>query len=378
MNTTPRSIRPSVLAVVLLFTGGLVAIAGPLNPPAGPVAPSYKTLSQVEPRIEISTVNTPGDANSLYKITQAGSYYLTGNITGVAAKHGIEIAVGGVSLDLMGFELVGVAGSLDGVTIPGQAGLRNIRISNGVLRGWNQGVNLFDGASCSLLDIRSSGNASSGIAGGNGAVVTRCSASVNGGMGISCQSGCTLTECAASGNTLNGINAAGGCVITGCSAFGNLGDGITTQTGCTITGCSTYSNVQNGINAGSTSTVSNCSTRQNTLDGVRVASGCVVLASTCALNGNSTSNGAGIHATGADNRIEGNNCTGADLGIDVDSAGNLIVRNSCSGNTINWVLVAGNVFGPILDRTAPGSAAVSGNSAPDTTASTSPNANFSY
>jgi hypothetical protein len=62
----------------------------------------------------------------------------------------------------------------------------------------------------------------------------------------------------------------------------------------------------------------------------------------------------------------------------VSSAENIIIRNTCSGNTINWVIAANNVVGPILDRTAPASAAISGNSAPDSTGSPHPNANFTY
>jgi len=108
-----------------------------------------------------------------------------------------------------------------------------------------------------------------------------------------------------------------------------------------------------------------------------VTSGCVVLANTCSFNGNG-GDGAGIHATGSDNRIEGNNCTVADRGIDVDVAGNIIIKNTCAGNTINWVIAANNVVGPILDRRAPASAAISGNSAPSSLGSTDPNANFTY
>jgi len=104
---------------------------------------------------------------------------------------------------------------------------------------------------------------------------------------------------------------------------------------------------------------------------------CAVLANACSFNGNG-GDGAGIHATDSDNRIEGNNCTGADRGIDVDVAGNIIIKNTCAGNTINWVIAANNVVGPILDRRVPASAAISGNSAPDSTGSTHPNANFSY
>ena len=47
---------------------------GPLTPPGAP-APTMKSLDQVEPRIAVNSTNTPGGADSLYKITQPGSYY---------------------------------------------------------------------------------------------------------------------------------------------------------------------------------------------------------------------------------------------------------------------------------------------------------------
>src|SRR5438105_3055049 len=105
------------VCAAILVGGAWWVSAGDLNPPAGPVAPTHKTLTEVEPRIAINATNTPGDANSLFKITQPGSYYLTGNITGVAAKNGIAIAASGVTLDLNGFDLLGVASSLDGVSV---------------------------------------------------------------------------------------------------------------------------------------------------------------------------------------------------------------------------------------------------------------------
>jgi parallel beta-helix repeat protein len=123
--------------------------------------------------------------------------------------------------------------------------------------------------------------------------------------------------------------------------------------------------------------VADCTARFNTLDGIRCFSDCVIRGNTCALNG-SGSDGAGIHATSSNNRIEGNNCTSADRGIDVDAAGNIIIRNTCADNTIDWVIAANNVVGPIIDRRTPASAAVSGFSAPSSLGSTDANANFSY
>jgi parallel beta-helix repeat protein len=104
----------------------------------------------------------------------------------------------------------------------------------------------------------------------------------------------------------------------------------------------------------------------------------VIRGNSCSTNGLNAGDGAGINATGADNRIEGNHCTGADRGIEAAAAGNIIIRNTCSGNTTDWVIAASNVFGPIIDRRTPGSAAVSGFSAAGSMGSTDPNANFSY
>ena len=62
----------------------------------------------------VDAAHTPGDVDSLFVISQSGSYYLTGSITGVAAKHGIKITAPYVTLDLGGFTLTGIAGSLSG------------------------------------------------------------------------------------------------------------------------------------------------------------------------------------------------------------------------------------------------------------------------
>src|SRR4029079_14214982 len=98
--------NPLILLAVLAIAAISALLAqGPLTPPGAP-APTMKTLDEVEPRIAVNSTNTPGDADSLDKITQPGSYYLTGNITGVFGKMGIEIAANGVTIDLMGFEMV--------------------------------------------------------------------------------------------------------------------------------------------------------------------------------------------------------------------------------------------------------------------------------
>jgi parallel beta-helix repeat protein len=90
-----------------------------------------------------------------------------------------------------------------------------------------------------------------------------------------------------------------------------------------------------------------------------------VAGNVCDGNGPGISDGAGIHVTGSDNRIDSNNVTANDRGIDVDAAGNLVIRNSASGNTTDYDIVAGNKDAQVL---SPGSGF----------ASTDPWANFSF
>lgn len=388
-----------VSAATMLATTGIFvysAWAGPLTPPPGPVTGTYKTLSEVEPRTAISGTNTPGDADSLFKITQPGSYYLTGNITGVSGKHGVKIAVGAngpsVTIDLMGFELAGVPGSLDGISAT-VANTRNIAIRNGTVRAWGgDGIDVSNSQNNSLVDLRVQSNGARGISGSAFNTITGCAAQFNGqegirtmdastladctanfntGHGFSVFFGSTMTRCAANFNGGHGISADQACIITACGTFQNSADGIRVTSDCTISACTARVNAGNGIHAGLGSTVSGCTVSNNALGITTGGDGTIT---GCTVNDNSTNGisingsnsqvtdnvctgngdggiGSGIYTNGNSNRIAGNTVTRADFGIFLDGAitGNVVVGNVARGNTTNYSNPAsGNFIGTLI------------------------------
>lgn len=350
----------SALGLSVLGAAALVVHAGPLSPPAGSVASTYKTLSEVEPRIPISAATTPGDSDgtpSLYKISQPGSYYLTGNITGVSGRIGIEIVASGVTLDLNGYDLVGVAGSLDGIRVTASSNCATV--FNGSVRDWDgNGVDVGSSSGAIVHHIRARGNNSSGIYVGTNALVSDCTASFNASAGITNSAG---------------ITTGAGSTVVNCSVSGNQGDGINTSSGCTVTNCTVQANGQAGISVNSGSLVSGCAVYNNSRDGIVVTLECVVRDNVIRHAG--AVDGSAIHAFNNDNRIEGNYCSNSDIGIEVAGTGNFIAKNTCTGNTVNWQVAAGNVCFVVSAAT---SAAISGDSGGVSPGSTNPNANYSH
>src|SRR5688572_6092132 len=147
--------RATVSALATLLISARTP-AGPLTPPAGPVSPTHKTLTEMEPRTPISSLP--------FTISQPGSYYLTADLTGVSGQAGITVAADNVTIDLRGYTLRGVAGSTGGIIANFM--FANVALRDGFVRGWG-GTGVAMGAdNVQIEGIVSTNNGGTGISAG--------------------------------------------------------------------------------------------------------------------------------------------------------------------------------------------------------------------
>jgi parallel beta-helix repeat protein len=339
-----------------------VLAQGDLTAPGAP-APTMKTLQQIEPRTPISSVP--------FTINQAGSYYLTTNLTGTSGQSGITIAAHHVSIDLGGFELAGVPGAVSGIVTSGTR--TNLTVRNGTIRAWPIfGVNFATGHAGEFENLRLLQNNSAGLSAGEGSRIRNCTAQANGGFGIVVVGVATIESCNARLNRGGGINAGrdttvANCTVTTNTAFGilgtdnlvikncvvtrNTGTGIQVDDNSTIANCTSSSNGTNGIDAVVGCTITENTANENKRDGIAVNGRCRVFGNTAVGNGSPAAAGAGFFVLGVDNHIEGNNSVDNDFGFLIEGTFNLIIKNKASGNgpTNNFSLdAAQNREGPIV------------------------------
>lgn len=407
-----RNTGVMLCAMTALVVAGTL-VAGPLDPPAGAIGPTHKTLTEVEPRIAISAANTPGDNDatpSVYKISQPGSYYLTGNITGASGKYVIQVDADDVTIDLNGFSINGVPGGRAGITDRADEKLppiTNLTVRNGTIRACpGGGVSCFHIGAGRLEGLGLRNNGSSGVDWNGVLIAVDCTAAGHAnGFGFSNQgsgvmTGCTavsngtgfdisettLENCSASHN-VNGFflysSIARGCIATGNTASG-IGVGVRSSAiDCLVDGGTV------GIDVfGPMTRVEGCSVWGSGTNGIRVgAVSCTVLGNTIAHAGAAATD-AGIQSllgvTGV--WIERNTLTGCTRGIDVDGTGCVIIGNrvgagrSVGGSTpYTYSFAAGNRFGPIISAAA-GAAVVAapGAAVAGSVSTADPNANLAY
>lgn len=363
-----RSVRAAAL---FLAAAGLLALNAPftsclgqgnLNPPGLP-NPTMKSLDQIEARTIVNSNNTPGDAFSIFKITNSGAYYLTANIAGASGMHGITIAAQNVALDLNGFSIIGVPGSLNGISAT-NGGAAGLLVRNGTICNW--GLSGID-------TLVQPGN----NPGAPGAVfehlrlLTNDTSFTGGGVAGLRTSSAVVSRCTAIGNDGYGINALSSSIVNCTANYGDQGFGATS--GSTLENC-TADFDSNGVDLGDSSAV-NCTLFANTSFGFFVRNNSRVAGNL--VDGNGIGGTIGVYVEGNTGRdtVDGNivvNNGGAGITLtNTGVSGNLVIRNTARGNGTNYLMGTGNSYGPIVNISGVGD--ISSN-----TNSSHPWANFSY
>lgn len=332
------------LALLALSVGGL-ALAGDITPPPGAVAPTGKTLSEIEPRMALSAASS--------SISDPGSYYLLNDVGR------INISANNVSLDLNGFTVSNPGGN--GINVTTQ--IDGLHIRNGFVTGCD-GVGIEAKLATGVIveDITASGNTEEGIKIGQG-IVRRCVANANnhGIMaldGVTFGQGTVFIDCTAYGNTLMGFFAPnGGIEIRSCSSYENGDSGFFVNTG-RFDDCVAQGNGADGFNMNLAS-ASSCHASENAGDGFSCSRSrvfdCHAIENTghgfygdvdnsfvsCHSDNN---DGDEYQLSGQRNQLRNNDAAGT---------GNIVVldvKNVVIGNTAgSYSIVAGNLAGPIID-----------------------------
>jgi len=324
-----KTIQFIPIAIISAFGLQLSAFGqGVLTPPGAP-APTMKSLDQIEPRTPISSVP--------FTIADPGSYYVTTNLVGVSGSSAITISNNNVTLDLNGFALLGVPGSLYAVAFANSQ--TNVIVRNGTMNGWRIGVH------------ETSGNS-------RNVVLENLAIFASGSDGILFDSAADIRDCLCSSNVAIGISVTGGRVM-GCTANFNRNSGIEMNAGGLVQNCWSGYNGNYGIET-SGGIVSGCWVQNNVWSGIQVASdGGDITGNDCyGNNTGGTSSYAGIYIEGPGNHIEGNRVSAsgyAGISVDSFSSGNIIVKNSVSGNSANNYLTPGTqIVGPLITNTVSG------------------------
>lgn len=344
--------------LVALLVACSCVMAGPLDPPPGTVFMPVRTLQEAEPRTPINPSASP-EAPAI-EISTPGSYFLTGNVIGTPGNYEIVITANNVTLDLRGFGVVGVPGSLVGINVP-TAQRVNIRIFGGTVRGWGgNGIDVRNCLNSVIEDVQASGNGGNGIVVGAGNV-RRVQSRGNGLSGIRVSGTCTIRDSFVSGNAAHGIDGtslgAPSILVDKCIAELNnqygmtLGDysmvvdsiadrnkshGILVGQYATVSRCAVRSSLGRGIIAGSNGTILDCAATGNGSHGVETGHGAHIARCTATGNG-----GHGL-STFDSCTISGNLCNDNAGGGIYNTGESAMEANTCVGNTLDGIRIGNN------------------------------------
>ena len=262
--------RRSIVSLVVILVAGTVFGQGALTPSAAPSA-TMKTLDQIEPRIDLATVE-PLFGHDHY-IGISGSYYLSSNVS-VTNPSGILVNAKNITLDLNGFT-VSRASGVGGHGIEISSLATGCTVRNGSIKGFAYGIYGY-AENSQFKDLSISECLTCGVYGALYAQVIDCVVFDNFDRGISLWNGSVVSGCVVNNNQGIGISLGSGGMVSGCSSSGNQSDGIRTLDGANISGCNTSGNQGHGMIAGDGANISSCASIDNQGYGILGSAGSVI------------------------------------------------------------------------------------------------------
>jgi hypothetical protein len=194
-----------------------------------------------------------------YTIASPGFYYIDRDLTCATGSHGITITADNVTLDLMGFSLVGPGSKyeFDGIYMNERS---NVKILNGTIRNFGRSGIYEESVTAighMIIDLRVKDNQSYGIKlYGKSHLVERCAVLNNGGTGIYVWEGCTVAGNACYDNNDYGIYVQKGGTIIGNNCYDNGNFGIALFEQSLVVQNTAYNNTTANIGACATCTFS--------------------------------------------------------------------------------------------------------------------------
>lgn len=361
-----KSVALIGLSAALVVSAAAYLNAGDIDPPGGPIAPTMKTLTDVEPRIALSQETTPGDGQYTFVIDSPGSYYLTGNMSVSGIGRGaIRINEPQVTLDLNGFKIEGIGDTGSAIVVA--TGRSWVRISNGVVEDFRQAAIQIPGGAGHIVEgVRMFRNDGGGIDASSATVTVRDCNFSQGDFGMRVGEQSVVQNCQVEVVSFEGISTGPHSLVEGCHVAGGSA-GIAVHTGSVVRNSTARSSATgilgngfgvvvessaaedctNGISLTNGSTVLGSTARGNSAIGIRVGTGSVVTSSTAFENGgngvetqtsgvvrgvSSYNNGGSGIVCGDGSSISDSVVFGSDAG---DAAGVVIGRGSSVSNTVS-------------------------------------------
>ncbi len=145
-------IRNAHLVLIASLTS--FALAGPLTPPSGSPASTYKTLHEVNPSRPIDSLAV-NPANGAFIIRDPGAFHLTNHINlSPADTAAIEVRASDVLIDFRGFRVRGTGANADAVLV--LSGNHRVTLRDGVVSNLGNGEVLDAGIAdgCVVEDMR--------------------------------------------------------------------------------------------------------------------------------------------------------------------------------------------------------------------------------